>query len=339
MSDPPSASAAALAAVRSRAIAAQAGDRRLDAVADADTIIETIATHARITLNFHPDRLLADGRTVAESLAADGIYRAQYETGITSGSRTAYLRGDRDNWEHRLFGPEHYTIVTPAQRPKYGALNIANHPDGAAARFGSAHVRLRPEAGRRATFTVGDSYLGPADVGTIDEFRTVLGGFLHRPTATGSELDLLRVLGSGAPPTENGRCLDDYIEAQVHGVVNLAADAEAIVLDPSFRGSDIEALIGRLAERSGIELDWHHGYRLAAEAVPAAFRGPEIPPFAAAIGARFGDGRLDARIIGAAAADIVHDPCAWHRWGTPDDLLQHLKKVWHAVVAFGHAYT
>jgi hypothetical protein len=31
--------------------------------------------------------------------------------------------------------------------------------------------------------------------------------------------------------------LDDYIEAQVHGPVRLDADVEALVLDPSFRGT------------------------------------------------------------------------------------------------------
>ena len=36
--------------------------------------------------------------------------------------------------------------------------------------------------------------------------------------------------------TEGG-LLDDYIEAHVHGTVALAADVEAVVLDPSFRGS------------------------------------------------------------------------------------------------------
>ena len=124
----------------------------------------------------------------------------------------------------------------------------------------------------------------------------------------------------------------------MHGVVDLATDAEAIVLDPSFRGSDVEALIGRLAERSASSLDWHPATGSRPRPSRCVSRAGD-PAVRAAIGARFGDGWLDARIIGVAAADIVHDPCAWHRWGTPDDLLQHLKKVWHAVVAFGRPVT
>jgi hypothetical protein len=328
---------AALAAVRAVAAAARGTDRRLAAVDDADTLIDLIASHARITLNFHPDRLLPDGRSVAESLAADGIYRSQYETGVTAGSRSAFLGGERDTWERGLFGDHHHATVTPADRPKYGALNLAHVPDGAAPRFGSAHVRLRPAVSRRATFTVGDSHLGPVDIGTIDEFRMVLGGFLHRPTADGTEIAALRALADAdrRPPADNGRQLDDYIEAQVHGVVDVGTDAEAVVLDPSFRGTEVERLFVELTGGLGIGLDWHPGYGLRADAVTDHFRGPEIPPFARAVGDRFGGGWLDARIIGLAAAETVREPGAWARLGGPDDLLQRLKRVWHTVVTFG----
>ncbi|MGR8008310.1 DUF3626 domain-containing protein [Streptomyces hypolithicus] len=67
-----SAQTAALAHVRSTA---------LRATRSADDV-GAVRRDARITLNFHPDRLLADGRTVAECLAADGRYRSQYETGL-----------------------------------------------------------------------------------------------------------------------------------------------------------------------------------------------------------------------------------------------------------------
>ncbi len=40
---------------------------------------------APITVSFHPDRLLADGRTVVAHLVAEGRYRSQFETGISNG--------------------------------------------------------------------------------------------------------------------------------------------------------------------------------------------------------------------------------------------------------------
>jgi hypothetical protein len=69
---------AALAAVRSRAAglrdeAMQSMERSLR---DVDVLVEDLArevlTQSSLTLNFHPDRLLADGRSVAEALFARG---------------------------------------------------------------------------------------------------------------------------------------------------------------------------------------------------------------------------------------------------------------------------
>jgi hypothetical protein len=64
-----------------------------------DGLLDRVA----VTVNFHPDRLLADGRTVAEHLAAEGVYRSQFETGISNGGLTAYPGGDRDRWDTRMF--------------------------------------------------------------------------------------------------------------------------------------------------------------------------------------------------------------------------------------------
>lgn len=81
-------------------------------------LLEAASGEGVLTLNFHPDRLLADGRSVAEALYADGVYRSQFETSISSGGLTAYRGGDRDVWERALFA-------------------------GACPGFGSCHVRLR----------------------------------------------------------------------------------------------------------------------------------------------------------------------------------------------------
>ena len=69
----------------------------------------------RITVSFHPDRLLADGRTVAEHLVTDGRYRSQFETGISNGGLTAHPGGDRERWEQRMFAGAY-----PPARPRAG---------------------------------------------------------------------------------------------------------------------------------------------------------------------------------------------------------------------------
>ena len=65
-------------------------------------------------------------------------------TGISSGGLTADPGGDRDVWERALFGGAYQVPgVWACERPKYGGLNLMNHPNGACPGFGSCHRRLR----------------------------------------------------------------------------------------------------------------------------------------------------------------------------------------------------
>ena len=87
--------------------------------------IEAMRTHARIVLHFHPDRFGHNTINVAESLLREGAYRNQFETGLSSGSTTAYPGGERDEWERALFGGDYHTPgVLASERPKYGALEL-----------------------------------------------------------------------------------------------------------------------------------------------------------------------------------------------------------------------
>jgi Protein of unknown function (DUF3626) len=46
----------------------------------------------RVTLNVHPDRTV-DGVPILASLATDGVYRSQFETGTSNGGLTAHPGG------------------------------------------------------------------------------------------------------------------------------------------------------------------------------------------------------------------------------------------------------
>ena len=69
---------------------------------------------APVTINFHPDRLLADGRPVALALRDEGVYRSQFETRISNGGLTAYPGGDRDRWEAAMFGGAYQAAAMPS---------------------------------------------------------------------------------------------------------------------------------------------------------------------------------------------------------------------------------
>ncbi|MEU5906984.1 DUF3626 domain-containing protein [Micromonospora sp. NPDC047527] len=310
-------------------------------------LLAAVDSVGRLTVNFHPDRLCADGRAVATALAEDGVYRSQFVTGISNGGLTAYPGGDRDRWERRMFdGAYHRPGVTPEQRPTYGGLNLLDHADGACPRFGSCHLRLRPAVLTRATFCLGDSHLGPRTAGTADAFEAVLAGLVTGTAATGECLGrtgtdvaaLVRTLldGPSTAPTV-GRALDDYVEAQIHGVLDLAQDVEELVADPSFAGTETGATLVSLARRYGLPLRWHPGFTLAVDRVDPDFRGPAIPVLAERLHREFarpGD-PVDAALIGRGAVSVVTEPARWADRGSAVETLQHLKQLWHVLVRYG----
>lgn len=248
----------------------------------------------RVTLNFHPDRAAADGVPILGALRRDGHYRSQFVTGTSNGGLTAYPGGDRWHWESRIFGGA-YDAADATQRPIYGGLNFRGHAYGASPRFGSAHLRLTAAIAARSTFCYPDSAVEPSDFGTAQRM---------------SLIELAR-----ADVTRDA--LDDYIEAHVHGLVQLDRDVEAIVLDPCYQGTEIEIA----AESLPFAVEWHCGFRLSTDELAAhpEYRGAEFVALGKAIAV---DGMLDPRIIGVAAATGEHDP-------------QALKRVWHCLARFG----
>ena len=111
--------------------------------------------------------------------------------------------------------------------------------------------------------------------------------------------------------------LDDYIEAHVHGPIDIAADVEALVLDPCYRTSAVEEAASRL----GCPVEWHGGFTVTTAAFRenSEYRGPEFARLGVSL-AR--DGAVTPRLIGDASRTGRHDE-------------QALKRVWHYVARFG----
>lgn len=196
----------------------------------------------------------------------------------------------------------------PAQeRPKYGAVDHRRRPLGGAPRFGSCYFRLAEHALERATFCFPDSFTQPSVIGTAARF--------------GNLLDAVRRFDRQPPQhePEDGDLLDGYIEAQVHGVLIIERDVEAVVLDPCYRDTAHADSAGSL----GVPVEWHEGRALDLGTLErnADYRDPPAVELARSI-AR--DGMLDARIIGDAARTGRHHP-------------QAVKQVWHQVARFGRA--
>jgi hypothetical protein len=248
-----------------------------------------------VTVHFHPDRAVGE-MSLLGHLVADRVYRSQFETGTSNGGLTAHIGGDRWRWEQRMFAGA-YDHGPPADRPKYGSLNYRRHPAGGSVRFGSAHLRLARHVLARTSFCYPDSVTEPTAFGTA----------AHMPLVALAEADQLDVL-------------DDHIEAHVHGPLRLETDVDALVLDPAYRGTEIEAAAARLP----FPTLWHHGFRLAVEALAehAEYRGEDVVRAGKQIA---GCGWLDPRVIGDAVRAGQHDP-------------QLLKRLWHCVARFGYAW-
>ena len=58
--------------------------------------MKSLCMNARIDVHFHPERLSLNGKSVAEGILSEGIFRNQYDTGLSSGSTTAFPGGERD---------------------------------------------------------------------------------------------------------------------------------------------------------------------------------------------------------------------------------------------------
>jgi hypothetical protein len=358
-----------------RHIETSAGNRQGEALADAlrtlrdygcsaemyEAAADGIRRHARVVVHFHPDRIGIKTSTVAEALLTDGQYRSQFETGLSSGSLTAFPGGPRDTWEETLFGGHyHRPGVSISERPKYGALELVRYPDGPWPRFGSCYMVLKREFAWRTSFTyAGSEQPDAADrMGTLDQIAAVLAPLLDevkhgalaripwppfvvptlgvRRLTVPALLDLLAVdlakphihPSNGAP----GRVLDTGIEAQVHGPIDLARDVERLVVDPSFAGTPTGGHLNELARKYGLPIDWHPGFRLEAREVPAEFRGPAIPRLAQRIAA---DDVINAAVVGAAQRSLRLQPDEWLGWGEYADILQYLKQLWHVLVHYG----
>lgn len=257
---------------------------------------DAVPTGARVVLHFHPDAPAGGtrGRTVIEALADGKVYRSQFETGTSNGGLTAFRAGDRWRWESRLFGAV-YDDAAPAVRPRYGSLLLDGDPYGASPRFGSSYLRLRPELLERTTFCYPDSVFDPRHVGTADRFA-------------------LAALAARAPMDDP---LDRYVEAHVHGAVRVPDDVEALVLDPSYRGTAVEDAAGLL----GCAVEWQPGYAAHIDDLRqhADYRGPEAVELAGKIQ---DDGALTPAALGP-----------WRDRGDVDP--QTLKRVWHLVARFG----
>jgi hypothetical protein len=129
--------------------------------------------------------------------------------------------------------------------------------------------------------------------------------------------------------------MDDYVEAQIHGGMQLSRDVLAVVADPSLCDTPTGVVLASLPAAFGLDLRWHTGFRLSPDRVPADLRSALSPVLAAHVCARYGADTLDAAVLGRAARSVVTAPAEWAAFGDRAQVLQELKYLWHILVILG----
>lgn len=297
-----------------------------------------------VTINFHPDRLSNNGKTVMQNLLEEGIYESQFRTGTSNGGKTAFIGGDRFLWEQRMF--HHAYPQESLDRPKYGALNIFRYIDGASVRFGSCYFVLKPEVTKRCTFAYGDSSINPDIICTDDTFWGVAAALLQDVDqhtrllnqAVSSQQEALAILLNPSNESKTvGRNLDFCIETHIHGDISLQRDIQSFYLDRSFQETVFERQAETLCSKYDIELKWIPERRVQVNELGTLFRGPLIPILARKIDEKLGShqGILNAYLIGLASQDSQQHPQDWKDIGNEEEMFQYLKQLWHTVGYFG----
>jgi hypothetical protein len=304
--------------------------------------LEGLELNSEVCIHFHPDRIGNNGKSVLESLTESGYYANQFETGISNGGLDKLIDGKRQLWESRLFGNSYSNdSENLGERPKYGALDVMRNPDGPSPRFGSCYFRLQPKVNVRCTFTYLDSYFEPESIGTISFLSSVLlemaMELIKKNALFGVEnIDLEHfVKRIGIENTQSkkaGRALDEYVEAQIHGEISLKEDVNELVADACFRDTEVEKELEVLCKKFDISLSWQAGFSITPQLIPTDFRGENMQKLAREITE---SGDLTAYEIGLASKNALQNPTSWEKWGTPIEIQQKLKYLWHALMLFG----
>ncbi len=259
-----------------------------------------------VAVHFHPGWPHGEG-TVLDAVVASGTYASQWVTGTSNGGLTAHPGGQRWSWESQMFGGR-YDDGAPADRPIYGAWNRRDDVYGAAPRFGSAYLRLHAHVTERATFCWPDSVYEPKVLGgpeLVDDLCLLADRGLMDPA-------LLPPAAAGLPLDDP---LNDYIEAHVHGGLDLAHDVDAVVVD----GSDAEVHASALdaLQEIGCGVELHPGYAVRATHIDPDYRS-EVPVLLA----RHLGGEITPARLACAQRSGEHDP-------------QAIKWLWHCLARFG----
>ncbi|MGW0890085.1 scabin-related ADP-ribosyltransferase [Saccharopolyspora sp. NPDC002578] len=173
-------------------------------------------------------RLLAEGQPIQNAWErgvlrdADASHRTKVEWWF--GYSSAFQQGDGT------------TVVDPSEMPRYAAVIPPSRTEGTAVQWGTVVLHWNDEIRARTTFTPGDTGLALSDDSDANAVKYTDNEHLYTLLAYGDE-ELFRHLVAeatdfrydpelaGAPGTST----HDYLEAQIHGPLDLSAVEKVVI--------------------------------------------------------------------------------------------------------------
>lgn len=158
-------------------------------------------------------------------VAKRDIYiRNLFETRKNQGHGTI---GGRVEWEEKIFASPSYNALTPHEKVKYGALNLARSPGGIPSvkkyGYGACHVVFNNEVKKRCTLTYRDSsYASVSKIATFLHPQEIVREIYN----FSQNAYLYMVDQKGANPFDSPHF--EYTEVQIHGELRWDRDIAAV---------------------------------------------------------------------------------------------------------------
>lgn len=130
----------------------------------------------------------------------------------------------------KAFGDRDSEDFVASMRPKYGALNYTNDPNGAAGgySYGRSYMVLKEHVKHNSTYTAMDSFSYASDPSSGNKVASFLN--MDRVIANLDDVQLRLLKAMVADP--NARMTrNHYIEAQIHGEIRFDRDVKSIYID------------------------------------------------------------------------------------------------------------
>ena len=218
-------------------------------------------------------------------LLKDSHYRNFYETNATN---TMSTQSERFKWDSLLFEGLYDSNTAPHERIKFGLLDVgfAQNSDiirkTIARLYGWSRLELKPSVRWRCTYSIGDSGIvkGTRDLTVLETLVTgqwrsqemrpvVLAAAAAAAVGKDGEDDVKQRVekdrieqrrrmkeGRGILRWEKQSSVI-YIEAQIHGPIDLSTDVEALIVDKHYKNNEtMVSYLDAFTERFGVPYRW-----------------------------------------------------------------------------------